>query len=44
VSRDLRERIIFDRVQLLAAENEWIPAFSAALDELEAELTDAGSG
>lgn len=40
VSRDLRERIIFDRVQLLAADNEWTAAFAAAIDELEAELPD----
>jgi hypothetical protein len=38
VSRDLRERIIFERVQLLAAENDWAAAFSAALDELAADL------
>lgn len=44
VSRGLRERIIFDRVQLLAAENQWIPAFTAALDELETELVDAAEG
>jgi hypothetical protein len=38
VSRDVRERIIYERVQLLAAENAWAPAFAAAIDELEAEL------
>lgn len=42
VSRDVRERIIFDRVQLLAAENAWIPAFLAAVDQLEEELAAAG--
>lgn len=40
VSRDLRERIIFERVQLLAADNEWVPAFHAALDELEADIAE----
>jgi hypothetical protein len=38
VSRDLRERIIFDAVQRLAAENEWTQAFHAGIAELEAEL------
>jgi hypothetical protein len=42
VSRDLRERIIFDAVQLLAAENEWVQAFHAAIAELEAELATEG--
>lgn len=42
VSRDLRERIIFERVQLLAAENEWVAAFHAAIDELAAEAGDQG--
>jgi hypothetical protein len=42
VSRDLRERIIFERVQLLAAENDWAGAFLAALTELETDLAEAG--
>jgi hypothetical protein len=42
VSRSLRERIIFERVQLLAAENEWGPAFAAAIEELATELPAAG--
>jgi hypothetical protein len=41
VSRGLRERIIFERVQLLAAENEWGAAFLAALDELEDDIAGA---
>ncbi len=41
VSREVRERIIFDRVQLLAADNEWVAAFAAAIDELETELAQA---
>lgn len=40
ISRSLRERIIFDAVQLLAADNEWVPAYHAAIDELEAALAD----
>jgi hypothetical protein len=40
VSRSLRERIIFERVQLLAADNAWADAFAAAADELATELAD----
>jgi hypothetical protein len=40
ITRELRERIIFDAVQLHAAENEWATAYHAAIDHLAVALAE----
>ena len=44
VTRDLRERIVTERVPGPAADNEWPRAFQDAIDELAAELPTAADG